>query len=149
MLGECRALPHAGGVALPMCPAVGAGDHLFLPTDGMAWCLTPSMPGPSGYPAQLVVPGRVVGAPLCWGEQVWALLEQAGQLHILCCSPEGELLHTLPCPQAPETLWRATPLANARHCCGWGKAEVRVRKHGDGQVQVQMQDWPEHLQPPF
>lgn len=149
MLGECRALPHAAW-RCHVAPLSAQAHHLFLPTDDGLVCLTPSMPA-LAYRAQLVAPGRVVGAPLCWGEQVWALLEQAGQLHILCCSPEGELLHTLPCPQAPgDFVASATPLANARHLLWLGeKGQVRVRKHGDGQVQVQWQDWPEALQPQF
>lgn len=102
------------------------------------------------YRAQLVAPGRVVGAPLCWVNRFGAAGAGRATAHPVLLARRGAAAHPA-LPASPRRLCgERHALANARYLLWLGeKGQVRVRKHGDGQVQVQWQDWPEALQPQF
>lgn len=127
----------------------GTQSLLVLPTeDGLA-CLRPDVVG-LGFDVQYVGEGAAVGAPVQFGEHVWAPLRRKdGGLRFLSVSAQGESGATVDLAVTDPGNLQA-PVADGRMALWLSHAgQLVLRKRANGQMEASFIPWPAGLQPGF
>ncbi|TCP05353.1 hypothetical protein EV684_101225 [Rubrivivax gelatinosus] len=129
----------------------GSSSLLFLPTEEGLACIQPDAVGLS-FQAQYHGQDAAVGAPVQFGEQVWApLRSKAGMLRFVSASLQGRPGAVVELPDGPlETGALQAPLADGRLAI-WPAAagQLVLRKQASGAIQGSFLAWPQGLQPAF
>lgn len=124
---------------------------LFLPTEEGLACIRPDAVG-LGFQAQYHGPDPAVGAPVQFGEQVWApLRSKAGRLRFVSADLQGEPGQVVELPGGPvDTGPLQAPLADGRLAI-WPAAagQLVLRKQASGNIEASFLPWPPGLQPAF
>jgi hypothetical protein len=155
-------LEHAGGGSLAesrceraawRCEVAVGGltSLIFLPTESGLACLIPDATSLS-FAVTYVGGGPAIGAPLQFGEQVWAPIRLAdGCIRFVGASAKGEAAAQVDLPLGSLALGTLhAPLADGRTAlwlCDAG--QLLLRKQASGTLVASFQPWPASVQPSF
>lgn len=132
----------------------GLHSSLYLPTEEGLACVTPDAIG-LRFQVNYLGNAPAVGAPIHFGEQVWApVCVPGGQLTFVGASPNGESTQSIACIASLPSDWSSQPfhlpLADSRmalwpHVAG----QLLLRKLNNGTLEAKFIRWPEGLSPVF